>query len=135
MSRWTKRDVKTLCQTISTFWLVNRPLGDSLSEHERVLEAVRWYLVQHRSDVVCAGVAELGEMAAERARQDQETADHFRDHPEIYGKSTPAMIERFSKLAAVGRGNADKAERLVVKIRSEGLPPEVVAFDPVASSG
>jgi hypothetical protein len=134
MKAWTKKDIKVLCQAISTFWLVNRPLGDSLAEHERALAEVRAYLAEHREEVVCAGVAELGGIAAERARQNQETAYHFRSHPEVYGKSTPEMIERFTRFAAENHRDLAWAEKLVARVQAEGLPPEVVAFDPIQRS-
>ena len=130
--KWTKKDVKIMCQAISTFWLINRPLGDSLAAHQRALARVREYLSERREEVVCVGIADLADLAAERARKDQEAADHFRSHPEVYGEGTPEMIARFEELAAESRGDVARAEKLVAKIHAEGLPPEVVGFDPLS---
>ena len=129
--KWFKKDIKILCGTISTFWLMNRPLGDSMSEHQRVLERVRQFLAEHRVEVVCSEISGLGNLAAERSKKYQDTVDHFTAHPEVYGKSTPMMIERFSKLAAESRKDVAKAQILLTRIQTEGLPPEVMGFDPI----
>jgi hypothetical protein len=132
MSKWTKKDIKSLCGAISTFWLYNRPLGSSAREALDAAEAVRRHLAEHRAEIIIAGIAELRGIAEDRTRQNQETADHFAAHPEIYGSSTPEMIKRFSDLAADNRKAVTRMTVLIARIEAEGLPPEVEAFDPTA---
>jgi len=133
MPKWTKKDIKILCQTISTFWLINRPLGYSMKEHARALEEVRRALANHRAEIVIAGITELGGLAAERATKNQDAADHFRKHPNVYGQHTSEMIARFERYAQEDQKDVDKAKKLIARIVSEGLPPEVTAFDPMSS--
>jgi hypothetical protein len=131
MTKWFKKDIKTMCQAIASFWLVNRPLGDSMRDHNAALDEVRAYLQEHRPLVVCHGIAELGGIAQEREQKDLDFVEHLRIHPHVYGTSTPEMIERFSKSAAENHKTVMKAEALIAKIEAEGLPPEVLSFDPV----
>ena len=128
---WTKKDVKVMQQAISTFWLYNRPLGDSVREHDAALAEVRDYLRDHRAEVVLHGITELGNIARERYVKNAETAEHFETHPEVYGKSTPEMVERFRRLAEEDRRDFQKAKDLMDRIQTEELPPEVTSFDPL----
>jgi hypothetical protein len=132
MKKWTKKDIKTLCQTISTFWLCNRPLGDSYEQTMKAIASMRQFLEKHRKEVVIGGISELQAIAMERAKEDQDTTDHFALHPNVYGKSTPEMIKRFSDLAAENRKDVEKAKSLIARIKAEELPPEVEAFDPIS---
>lgn len=130
MKKWTKRDIKIMCQTISTFWLVNRPLGFSAREHASALAEVREYLREHRTQVVCRGIADLGNLAHSRYLENAQTAEHFKTHPNVYGSSTPEMIERFTNLAAESLKDFEKAKALIERVEREGLPDEVVEYDP-----
>lgn len=132
MAKWTKKDISICKNALSSFWLVNRPLGDSLREREVAYAAVRQHVTDHRVDVVCGGIAQLRQISNERALKNQQSADHFAEHPNVYGSATPEMIARFSKLAADDRKEATKAQMLIAKIQAEGLPPEVVAYDPIS---
>ncbi len=58
---------------------------------------------------------------------------HYREHPEVYGDSTPEMIDRFTGLAAESRKDVARADALLAKIAAHGLPAEVVDFDPFAT--
>jgi len=95
------------------------------------LTAVRERLNTHRAAIVCSGIAELGAIALDRANKNQDAADHFAAHPKVYGKSTPEIIERFTRLAKEDRKDVKRAELLIARIETEGLPPEVVDYDPV----
>ena len=135
MAKWAKKDIKVLQQCIDSFWLYNRPLSDSHSDYQQALAAVRQHLDKHRAEIVCGGIAELGGIASERAQKNQEAADHFAEHPEVYGKSAPEMIERFSRFAEEDRKDVKRAQMLIARVQTEGLPPEVMSHDPVTGSG
>lgn len=128
--KWTKKDIKIMCQAISSFWLINRPLSDSMRVHNDALADVRAYLGEHRTHVVLQGIADLGNLAHHRYEENLKTAEHFKNHPEIYGKSNPEMIERFTNLASDHHKDFLKAKSLMEKIEANGLPPEVMSFDP-----
>jgi hypothetical protein len=130
MSQWTKKDIKIMCNALSSFWLVNRPLSYRHDEWERAKNMVIAHLDQHRAEIVISGVAQLASIASDRVQKNQETADHFLNHPNIYGSSTPEMVERFTSLARESQRDVDKAAILVAKIQAEGLPPEVINFNP-----
>jgi hypothetical protein len=132
MKKWTKKDIKTLCGALSTFWLCNRPLGNSYEQTMKAIPAIRQFLEKHRKEVVIDGISQLQAIAMERAKKDQDVADHFALYPNVYGKSTPEMIKRFSDLATEDRKDVEKANSLIARIKTEGLPPEVEAFDPIS---
>lgn len=132
MAKWTKKDIAELCQTLSTFWLVNRPLRDSLSETLNAADKVRQVLNTHRTKIVIDGLLDFRSLCEKREERDQGAADHFKAHPEVYGSSTPEMISRFEKLAENSRKDIRKIEKLIERINAEGLPLEVMTFDPVA---
>lgn len=129
-AKWTKKDIKTLCGTLSTFWLINRPLGDSLAERQRARDEVLRYLAENRTEIVVAGLSEHIVRSAERERENRDTAAHFSAHPEVYGSANPEMIERFTKLADEEHKAADKLAALIFKVQTAELPPEVISFDP-----
>jgi hypothetical protein len=130
MSKWTKKDIKILKQAIDSFWLYNRPLSDSHRERQAALEAVKEHLAVHRVEIICDHIAQLAGLYRERAQKNQEAADHFAAHPEINGKSTPEMIERFSRFAAEELKGVKAAQILISKIQTLGLPPEVLSYEP-----
>lgn len=134
MPRWTKKDVKIMCGAISSFWLENRPLGDSTRELSSALSEVRQYLQARRAEVVCRGIASLGNIALDRLQKNSDFVEHLRSHPGVYGKSTAEMIERFDNLAREERKDVERARALIARIEAEGLPPEVIAFDPISTT-
>jgi len=121
-----------MCGTLSTFWLYNRPLGDSMAASKGAALEVREFLKIHRTEAVLAGLQELVNMFAERAEKNAETAKHYAAHPDIMGDGTPEIVERFDRLAMEATRDADKGAALIERIKLEGLPPEVVDFDPTA---
>jgi hypothetical protein len=130
--RWTKKDIRTMCGTLSTFWLYNRPLGDSLSASQGAAAEVREFLKVHRKEAVLAGLQDRINVIAGRAEEYAKTAKHYADHPEVMGSSTSQMIDRFNNLAEMETRDVDKLNVIIERIGFEGLPPEVVDFDPTA---
>lgn len=130
MTKWTKKDIRIMCQAISSFWLVNRPLSYRPGEFDMFREELNAYLSEYRTEVVVGGIADLGKLNQDRAAEAQAAASHFLNNPKVMGKSTPEMVERFTNYAREYQADADKAAVLVAKIRSQGLPPEVMSFDP-----
>jgi hypothetical protein len=129
--RWTKKDIGTMRGTLSTFWLYNRPLGDSLSASRDAAE-VRELLKEQRTEVVLTSLRDHVNMLARRAEEYAKTARYYADHPEVMGSSTLGMIARFENLAKETTKGIDQKVALIKRIEAEGLPPEVVDFDPTA---
>jgi hypothetical protein len=126
--KWSKRDIKTLCGALSTFWLVNRPLSGSTAE---AVTRVRTYLNgPMRVEVICAGLKDLIDLNQDRATSAQKTSYHYASHPSVMGKGTPEIVARFAELAISYERDAQKGLALIGKIREYGLPPEVLQFDP-----
>lgn len=128
MKRWTKVDIKTMQSAIDTFHLHNRPpSGPTPGE---LKEKIRAYLDEHRKEIIEAGIRELREIVAERAKQNAETAAHFSSNPSIYGTSTPDMVHRFRKEAVGCERSVVKADKLIARVKAETLPPEVESYYP-----
>lgn len=126
--KWSKRDIKTLCGALSTFWLISRPLSGSL---DAAASSLRSGLDgAKRVEVVCAGLEDLIVLNQSRASEAQKTSDHYASHPSVMGKGTPEIVARFAELASSYERDAQKGLDLIGKIREYGLPPEVLQFDP-----
>lgn len=128
--KWTKKDIKTMCGALSTFWLYNRPLSGS---QNNAAEATRAYLQDRRMNVVIAGIEELMMIANSRYDQDLQTAHHYETHPDVMGASTPELVDRFTKFAHEEAKGVEQERKLIERIQTYGLPPEVVAFDPTTA--
>ena len=127
--KWTKKDIKIMQGAISTFWLINRPLWGMQNE---ATQEVSSYLgdLSNRLRVVCSGIEDLLYMNSRQREEDLKTAQHFAAHPNIYGAATPEMISRFERQAADETKDIVAGGKLLDRIRINGLPPEVVLFDP-----
>lgn len=130
--KWTKKDIRTLCNQIMTFYVMNRPLGDSSSAYANFQSALATHLERFRTEVVLGGLRGWVSMSTSRADQYQRTADNAIANPHVWGKSTCETVDRFEKLAAESRKAIRLTEKLIARVEAEGLPPEVVAFEPGA---
>lgn len=134
MKRWYKKDIKSMRGAIDSWLLVNRPAphkgiaGQSLGFRD----AARAHLsdLEKRKAVVLGDIRMLRNRAKERGQENTEAARHFEANPAIYGNSTPMMVERFDQLAAENAKGVTKLNKLLARIEEEGMPPEVVAYDP-----
>jgi hypothetical protein len=66
----------------------------------------------------------------EYARKDREFVAHLEAHPEVYGASTPEMVQRFRALAADHDRQANRWAGLQEWLRANGLPAAVLGWDP-----
>jgi hypothetical protein len=124
--RWTKKAIKTLQGQLTSFVVCHRLYYKP--------EAIEGFIREKRLEVVLAGMREFVAMHEERSAENAKTADHFEANPGIYGKATPEMVQRFRGFAAEEAKDAAAARALVAKVEAEGLPPEVVAFDPMGAA-
>ena len=131
---WTKIDIKAMKQALSTAYLKCRAFDvrDREAQRDKFLTVLEPAV---RTLVVISGIAELMVMFEGRAKENDGAADHFTKHPNVYGKATPEMIERFRGLAGEARKAAAKAKKLIDKINAEGLPQEVLEYDPTNPRG
>jgi hypothetical protein len=123
--KWTKKDIKTLCGQLMTFLLQNNLYHSA--------DAIRGAIAANRKQIIVSNLRGMESLFSERATKNQEASDHFAKNPQVYGASTPEMIERFATLAKENRAAAAKTASLIARIESETLPAEVEAFDPTAN--
>jgi hypothetical protein len=119
----TKKQIAAMCSAIMGTWLAMRDRGMPGTVFLRVLS-------EKRVDAVLDGLRERVVWHEEHAAKDRGSAAHFRAHPHVYGKSTPEMIERCSAGAAKYDKGAAWFRALEQRVIAEGLPAEVIAYDP-----
>lgn len=122
---YTKKQVAALQSAIAGAWINLRDMGLRA-------EAFRAALPEKRLAVVLGGIRERIAWHEDHATRDRASADHFRAHPEVYGKSTPEMIERFTAGAAKYDKGAAWFLALEQRVLADGLPSEVSTYDPTA---
>ncbi len=128
--RWTKVEIKAMTGAIdSTLYTMGGP-----EPRDGFRDQFTALLATQRTEVVREGIGMLRGIAAEREKKDADAAVHFRVHPEVYGDSTPEMIERFTGLAEEARKDVARADALLAKIEASGLPAEVVGYDPFSKA-
>jgi hypothetical protein len=118
---WTKTDIRTLRQQIDTFALFNR--AADAETFASIIDA-------NRVAIILSGLRVFRAMFSERETKDREAAEHFRTHPNIYGDSTPEMIERFTGLAADAAKAGRKLDAIVKHVETEPLPDDVATYQP-----
>jgi hypothetical protein len=150
--RWTKKEIKAMTSAIDSFLVCNRPIAPAYGMRAGSADAFTvWFeerLAKYRHEIVCSGIRQLRSIIAERAQKNIDHAEHIRTHPEIYG-SPDKMIwlseerEHVTRdeyvrreIASWGSRAADEgksvawSDKLLARIAAEGLPPEVVSYDP-----
>jgi hypothetical protein len=128
MAKWTKKDINELCSQLDGAWLFVRPHDVSgwaaAAERFRAVLAVP----QARKEAVLGGVRSFEQLFARRYNEYCATIGN-----EIarFGKTLDdELVQRFTGLARETDAAAKRATQLRERVLSEGLPPEVVAYDP-----
>ncbi len=121
--KWTKKDIKSLCSQIDSFWLFKR---DHYSP-----DSLRAAIDVHRVGIVTGGLRGFQSMSRERGLQERQTVEHAKKSG-VHGTGTEVIVERFTKLAEDSEKDVAKIDQLVARIEAEGLPPEVLAYLPEA---
>lgn len=134
MKRWTKAEIKQARFALEWAAHSNRPIvgafGARPGEREAADAAFREWLAPRRAAIVVAHLRGLESLMRDRAQSDRETVEHARTHPNVWGKATDEIVERFSKLGRESAAAAEKLATFAERIEAEGLPPEVEAYDP-----
>lgn len=87
-------------------------------------------IVGHEKDCAVHAWRSLERIWSAYAKSDREFVDHLRAHPEVYGKATPEMIERFTALADEHDTAARRWAGLCAWIEANPLPDGVRGWDP-----
>lgn len=124
MKRWTKRDIRTLESQIDHFVIFKSQYYNA----DRIVAFIEGE--GRRETIVVVGLKGFEAIIRERALKNQEASDHFRDHPEIYGSSTPEMIDRFAKLAEKDSRTCVRLDSLVERVDTDGLPDAILGYLP-----
>jgi hypothetical protein len=130
--KWTKKDVKALCFAIDGFWLSVRPTGGTLAQIE---EAERRFaelisVPARRVEVVLRDVRGFEQLHAQRYRDNCSVVGN-----EIarFGKGLDdELVRRFVQMAKDEDASGKKCTELRERILAEGLPKEVLDYDPFA---
>jgi len=118
--RWYKKDLKTLKQQISTFRLQN---GLYYPE-----ERISAFIEEHKQDVVVSNLTAFKNHLDDRARENQETAHHYKNVTWGSEEYRAEMVERFQKLADGDNKAVARIDGLLKRIEEEGLPQEVLEY-------
>lgn len=113
MSKWTKKEIAACCAQLDSYWLTRDVVSD----------------VRARTEIVLSGLRVTRERYVARYRQECETIGNQLVRFTEYGKPDE-LIERFIGLARETDRCHRMVEALVLRVHHEGLPPEVVDYDP-----
>jgi hypothetical protein len=133
-AKWTKKDIKTLCGFLDSWWLVNRPLD--YRGMDRAVSEARVILASEgsRKEIVLAGIRSARATASQRYSTYCATIGNQLVRFTEYGKSDE-LVDRFIKLAREEDAAERKLEALLHRVLDEGLPLEVIAYDPIPHGG
>ncbi len=128
--RWYKKDVKAMLGALDHVWLVAQPLPSMMGLAAGALDEARGrFVALDRARLVIGHFANLAALFESRAKEQADAVVSFVE-TRAYGDSTEMMVERFEKLAAGTRKDVARLHKLIERIENEGLPAEVVEFDP-----
>jgi len=128
--RWFKRDIALMTDALRLFAHEAAPIG-GLRRSEQTACAARLteILTAHRIDIIIADFASQEAYHLESAARNRACAESA-PITGAWGASTDEMIARFHTHAQEAETKASRYTSLIARIRAEGLPPEVLEFDP-----
>lgn len=127
-NKWLKKDIKTLCGFLHSFYVVNRPLD--YRNNAKMLPGIRSAITNRRKEIILAGIRSARTTCSERYNSACMTIGNQLVRFTQYG--TPdELIERFTKLAREEDAAGRSLEVLLHRVLQEELPAEVVSYDPV----
>lgn len=129
--KWTKIDIRACCSQLDAFWLARRGPGSLAPSVHLEAEHTRAVLANatNRKEAVLAGLRSMRDLHSRRYREYCETIGNQLVRFTEYGKPDE-LIDRFIKLARETDKDQRAYEALVLRVHNEGLPPEVLAYDP-----
>lgn len=116
-------------QAISSWYAISRPLSDRGWQEFNAW--ARTTLAAHRQEIVLADFRGLRSFYAKRVGEYRAGSEHYAKKAEEWKQDTSEMVERLARLAAESEKDVAYADGLIARIEAEGLPPEVLAFDPL----
>jgi hypothetical protein len=87
-------------------------------------------LQTHRKECIVRDWTNLALVWERYERDARQAWKHFKAHPEVYGASTPEMIDRFKSVEREHGKAVRKWRAYVDWVWANDLPPDVVAYDP-----
>jgi hypothetical protein len=133
-AKWTKKEIKSLCGSLDTFWLKHRPIDSFLSHEAEGAVAVRDHLAleRHRTHAVLAGIRQFVGLHSSRYRSACESIGNALARPHVYGKGTDEHVAHCIEMAREHDDDRMTTEAILHKVLDYGLPPEAIAYDPTA---
>lgn len=127
---WRKGEIRTLCNQVAHWWTFNAMYLRTGVTREQVFATMP---LSVRIGIVVGGLRGFQSMAGDRAQRSREMADHYRGcWPDTGQPRDPdgSFAAKCLESAADDDAAALACQRLIDRVESEGLPPEVVAFVP-----
>jgi hypothetical protein len=138
MKRWTKKAIRELRSQLNSFVLAH--------EMYYPAERIRTVIEEKRLEIVTGGLEGWIKLLKERAESDRATSAHYakmapgwleetrakfgEKQAEKSAASNAETVERFAKMAADNDKAVAYVERVIAKLKAEGLPPEVASYIP-----
>lgn len=128
--KWSKKDLKTLVQQLSSWWSAR-----SMFLKSDVTLADVWDTMPLavRMGAVVGELRDRQSMFAKRAHKDREMVEHYAGMWVDSGTprdSDGTMRERFADLARQSEASASACQKLIDRVEAQGLPAEVAAWRP-----
>lgn len=128
--RWTKADIARMCGQLDTFALLNKPIAGPASVFRAAEEALRAALAKQRGELVIAGLRSAREASGRYYREECEVIGNALVR-RVHGDATDELVRRKIEEARAEDEAHRKLDALVLRVHREGIPPEVVAYDPI----
>lgn len=139
--KWTKREVRTMTGILDSFVVCNRPLSYAPGRDEAFRKWLGEALAEHRRDVVLGGLRGHLKTATERSWENAKTAQHYLANPSLCSQKPrdmidgrPEIVVRFERFAAEEVKAAAWLEKLLARLATSDLPPEVAEYNPLEAA-
>lgn len=130
MRKWTKKDIKSLCQQLQSWWVFNRPY---LRQGITVDEVWDTMPLDVRMGVVVGGLRGFQSGLRDRAEKERQMIEHYAGVWADSGTPRDPTGETRAHCAVMA-SDADKGvatlQKLIDRVEAEGLPPEVLSWRP-----
>lgn len=143
MKRWTKKVIRELRSQLEGFVLFNEMYAPR--------ERIETFIAENRLQIVENGLEAWRKLLAERATSSLATSEHYKKMAPIWKaetlqtrgekaaeKSEASALEtsaRFAQHAVDEEKAVTYVEKLLARVRAEGLPPEVASYTPRRGKG
>lgn len=127
-AKWTKKELAALRSTMNSYLVICR---ERYGRHPEFAKLFAAHIEGKRKEIVIAGLRDDTKIHRESAERHRQFAEHCRAHPHVYGTSNEETIARSEGYAKDDEKILAWYDRLIARIKSEDLPPEIANFNPL----